>query len=101
MPKVLLGYDDYNGNITTVQCVLREGDYTSTISLKKISLSKDGVVLNSVANPRSGIGPILRIDGGKRNDGNYTCLLEMFFHGRDLHQSKISASSFTRFKGEF
>ena len=101
IPKVVLGYDDYNINFTTIHCVIRKGDGPiDSISWERMSLLKDGVELNSVQNFRdSSETLILRLDKGERYNANYTCLLQVILKHRKPYN--VSDGSFTRVKGKF
>lgn len=100
MPKVILGYDDYI-NITTIQCVVT-GSNPCTL---KRSLLRDGVILNSVSNNNrystslgSGlVGPILKINTGEREYGNFSCILEFSRFGKE---HVVSNSSLTKLRGK-
>lgn len=98
-PKVVLGYDNYTVNITTIQCVLTVGEL-DYLYLERLSLLKDGVLLNSIEVPKkSGVAPILKLDAEEIHNASYACLLEMGLTGAQYYPKNISATSMTRVRG--
>lgn len=97
IPKVVLGYDDHNKNVTTIQCIVTEADVPDAASLEKVLLLKDGIVLRSLTDLSVTLS--LDVGAGEKHGGNYTCVAVVLF--QESKYLNVSESTSTIIKGQF
>jgi len=103
IPKVVVpdvGYVEENDDVT-LTCNLTERGNQASTPLKRISWLKDGVVLDSVRNPdpadpRDMLSPLKIKSASIRDEGNYTCLLQVLL--RNVIDYDVTASTVIRGK---
>ena len=84
------------GQDITIICNMTEGRESSSAALKRISWFKNGMLVESVRNPNPDnpldrLRPLVIRDIGARDDGVYTCLLEVLL--RNIKAHSVSDSS--------
>ena len=103
IPRVILGYDDYGRNITTIQCVVTEAEHPHPKTLiRRVELRKNRTVLRSWEYYNSTTSPIISLDvsPGEKDSGNYHCMLDLSLRdGSKTYEQ--SAHEFTKIEGKF
>ena len=100
LPEVVLGFDDSNRNITTIQCFVNITHGNGIVVETDISLMRNNVVLRNVEFPSLWYHEhslSLDVSREEQNSGNYTCLLEVNV-GPGV---SVSSSHFTKIRGTF
>jgi len=85
-----------HGQDITIICSVTKGSQASSTALKRISWFKNGMLVESVRNPDPDnpldrLRPLIIRDIGTRDDGVYTCLLEVLL--RNIKAHNVSDSS--------
>ena len=85
-----------HGQNIKIICRVTKGSQARSTALKRISWFKNGMLVESVRNPdpdipQDSLRPLIIRDIGARDDGVYTCLLEVLL--RNIKALNVSDSS--------